>query len=38
MSRKTFAMTHDRDDARAREKENKTLENCVETEFRVVLS
>jgi hypothetical protein len=26
MSQKTFAMTHDRDDARARKKENKTLE------------
>lgn len=33
MSRKTFAMSHDRDDARKRKKENKTVENCVKNKF-----
>lgn len=37
MSRKTFAMTHDRGYAGVRGKENKTQENCVKTEiWRVV--
>lgn len=37
MSRKTFAMTHERDDARAKGKENKAQKNCVKNEiWRVV--